>query len=457
MKVLIIGGGIAGLVSAYQLKRQCSNIEIIIAEKTQRTGGLIRTERTKEGFLIEHGPDGILTTKYDLSSLINRLHLQSHTIVTNHRHSGAYIARHNSLVRIPKGLNLFAPARPWTFLNSPLLSFQGKMRSAVEIFLPVTKQNKDESIGDFIQRRFGYELLERIAEPMMAGIYGSDLHALSLDSTLPEFSAIKNKSSITLSFMKKKDSHSIEGARYRQFISFDGGMEMFTQALSKKSTILTNKAAINITTCSNGYQTILNNESIQTDGVIITSPAYQAASLVRSFAPILGDELTSITYHSSVIATFAWKRSDIPHPLQGYGFLVPKIEEGFTLASTFSSVKWPKRAPEGWALIRVFLGGKGKEDILSYSTSTLEKIALRSLKRWLGIKNKPSLSRMDYYNNSMPQYKVSHAWRIKRIRDITANIPGLELAGSYMDGVGIPNTIKSANKAVRQLTTSLYV
>lgn len=458
-RVVIVGGGVAGLAAAYDLM-EAGGFEPLVLEASGRPGGTLRTEITDDGYVIEHGPDAILTEKPAAMRLAERVGLSDEVVSTNSKYRGAYVVCDGKLEMLPEGFALMAPTSLRPFVKTRILSWRGKARAALDLLLPRGGE-EDESLASFVERRFGRELLERLAQPMVGGIYGADPQRLSLRATMPRFLETERKHrSVMLGLRrgararmkaaKKKGGGKEAGARYGLFASFRQGVEMLPKAVAAAlgDRVRTNAPVERVEPREGGWTVHLaGGEQLEADAVVLATAAWRSAEMLRGTDAELAGMLEAIPYGSAATVTFAWPVEQIPRPLDAFGFVVPMVENRVTLAATFASVKWPSRAPEGKELIRVFLGGPGRDDIVDWDDEALVHAARSELGQLMGIEAEPELLRIDRYRKAMPRYELGHLDRIDAIEQRTASHPGLHLAGNGYRGVGIPDSILSGQKA----------
>lgn len=465
-RVVVVGAGVAGLAAAYRFREMAPEHEIVIVESTSRAGGLIRSECV-DGFVIEHGPDSILTEKPAALNLVTRLGLQERIVRTRSEHRGAYVVTRGRLERVPEGFALLAPSAWLPLMRSPILSLLGKLRTALEVLLPRGKQTSDESLGSFVRRRLGPEMLERLAQPMAGGIYGTAPDVLSLRATMPRFLELERKHrSVALGLMRRSKkappAQAASGARYGLFISFDQGLEVLTRTLAEslgeslKLGVRVERLESRGDGSARRYRLALSDgQELDADALILAIPARGVAPLVDGIDSILANHLRAIPYGSAVTATFAWRREEIPHSMDASGLVVPTVETRATMAATWASRKWPGRAPEGMELIRVFLGGEGREEVVDWSDEELVAAALRDLRAWMGIEAAPRLVRVDRYRKAMPRYRVGHLRRAESIAERLRNLSGLQLCGGAYTGVGIPDSVRTGEAAAEAIAAEL--
>lgn len=450
--VVIIGGGISGLAAAQRLLEQ--NVYVTILEASNRLGGTIQTEH-RDGFLLERGPDSFISEKPQAVELAKRLGLESRLIQTNEQFRRSFIVRDGRLRPVPEGFQLLAPSRLWPFITSDIFSVAGKARMAADLLLPRKHTNgtNDESLASFVRRRLGVEALDRMAQPMVGGIYTADPETLSLRATLPRFLEMEREHrSLILAMLRQGRAQKVgtSGARYSLFLSFDRGMQVLVDALAQiKADIRFNTLAVRLKREGAVWTiTTSDGEEIKADKVCIALPAYVAATLLNGH---LAEKLRQIKYASTATINFAYKRSAIAHPLNGFGFVVPFIEKRSLIACTFSSVKFSGRAPEGHVLLRAFAGGALQPEIFALDESEMAARVEADLRELLGIDEAPLFVETAKWERSMPQYEVGHLERVSEIEKMTSELPGLTLAGNAYRGAGIPDCIRSGEAAAETL------
>jgi len=470
-RIIIIGGGITGLAAAHRLvelaKENPPELEVTLLEASSRLGGTIQTER-REGFLLEYGPDSFISEKPEALELVKRLGLESQLIETNQEHRRSFIVRGGRLRPVPEGFQLLGPSRLWPFVTSDIFSWSGKARMALDLLLPRgnTNQNIDESLAQFVRRRFGREALDRMAQPMVAGIYTADPERLSLRATMPRFLEMERTDrSVILSLLKragtqnKIETNGTSGARYSLFLSFAGGMQTLVDKLSSKlpgSSIELNSKVVSLQFDRPSKDWLINTESgvsIRSDAVCLALPTYASAELLRDTDARLSDELRSISYASTATVNLAYQRDDVPHSLDGFGFVVPFIEKRSLIACTFSSIKFRDRAPNGFVLVRGFVGGALQPEMFALDDVEMLEGVQTDLKKLLGIERAPILSEVRRWPRSMPQYEIGHLDRVQRIDNQLAQLPTLKLAGNAYRGAGIPDCIRSGERAAEALAS----
>ncbi|MDT4898575.1 MAG: protoporphyrinogen/coproporphyrinogen oxidase [Acidobacteriota bacterium] len=470
LKVVIIGGGISGLAAAHRLVEQSAPLrnkpEVVLLEASPRMGGTINTKR-RDGFLLEAGPDSFISEKPEAIELVKRIRLASRLIETNPDHRRSFIVRRGRLHAVPEGFQLLAPSRFWPFVTTGIFSLPGKARMALDLVLPRSARangSDDESLAQFVRRRLGREALERMAQPMVGGIYTADPESLSLRATMPRFLEMEREHRSLIRAMWKQrrklsaaESKSTSGARYSLFLSFDEGMQTLVDALVARLNEVSLRLNTKAESLAFDEETkrwrigIGAAETISADAICLALPAYASAKLLRATDARLADELEAIPYASTATINLAYKRSGIPHALDGFGFVVPFIERRSILACTFSSVKFAGRAPTGFTLLRAFGGGALQPEMFALDEEAMIEAACRDLRQLLGITKPPLFAEVEKWPRSMAQYHLGHIERVERIEQHLGAFPTLKFAGNAFKGAGIPDCIRSGEAAADEI------
>jgi oxygen-dependent protoporphyrinogen oxidase len=468
-RIAVIGAGITGLSSALRLHVVNPDLEVHIFERDSQPGGKLRTERVN-GFTIEQGPDAFLSSKPGGVDLSERLGLQPRMVAPVPENRGSFILQRGKLQPLPQGLSGLVPGDIRQMFGSPLISPAGKARLAMEYFIPPRKGTSDESIASFMTRRFGQETWERMVEPLLTGIYAGHGDQLSLGATFPNLRALERTHGGILkgaaATRKEVAQRKGQPEPRKGFLSFDDGMAVLIEAAVDKAQA--NGTQIHL---GAGCTGIVRNEEARTftvtieeqgatrtetfDGVVVAVPAWVAAPLIREVAPVASETLASIEHSPSGLIAVAFPESQLTRPLKGYGYVVPRVEGRNVTAMTWVSSKWPNRAPAGQVLVRVFVGRAGREEVLQNDDDGLVSVALAELRDVLGLSVSPSLTRVQRWNKAMPQYTMGHLDRVDRIVSSIAHIPGIEIAGNMLRGVGIPDSITSGETAASNLLTDM--
>ena len=460
MRLVVVGGGITGLAAAHhalELARERRiALELTLVEARERLGGTIATERAG-GFLIEAGPDSFLSEKPWALALCRRLGLEDRLARTDDRYRKVFVWHAGRLHPLPDGWELLAPTRLAPFLSSRLFSWPGKLRMAFDLVLPRGIAD-DESLGAFVRRRLGREALERVAQPLVAGIYTADPDDLSLTATMPRFAELeKQERSIILGLRRARRrarETGVSGARWSLFVTLKEGMEELVAALATRlqpGTVLLKQRVAGVERRGDRWRVATaEGADLDADRVIVATESHAAARMLRYVDPTLATLLAEIPYASSATVTLGYRRADVAHPLDGFGFVVPHAQKRALLACTFSSVKYAGRAPEGDVLLRAFVGGALNEAVLELDDAPLVMRARAELREALGITAAPALARVFRWPKAMPQYHVGHLARVETIERRAGALPGLDLAGGAYRGVGIADCVRSGEAAAER-------
>jgi oxygen-dependent protoporphyrinogen oxidase len=457
LKLVVVGGGITGLAAAHRAvelaRERSTELDLTLVEARDRLGGTIATERAG-GFLVEAGPDSFLSEKPWALALCRRLGVENRLMPTDDRFRKVFVWRAGRLYSLPDGFQLLAPTKLGPFVRSGLFSWPGKLRMALDLVLP-RGVSDDESLGAFVRRRLGREALERVAQPLVAGIYTADPDDLSLAATMPRFCELERRErSVILGLWRanrRAPQAGTSGARWSLFVTFQGGMEEMVTALASRlppGAVLLKHRVDGIERNGRGWRVLGGlGPAVEADQVIVAAESYTASRILRYVDPALATLLGEIPYASSATVTFGYRRADVPHPLDGFGFVVPRTERRSVLACTFSSVKYPGRAPDGQVLLRCFVGGALNEGVLESDDGALIAGARDELREALGVTAEPMLTRVARWTKAMPQYHVGHGGRVEAIERCVAALPGLQLAGGAYRGVGIADCVRSGEAA----------
>jgi oxygen-dependent protoporphyrinogen oxidase len=460
MKVVVVGGGITGLAAAHRAMEVARELglalDLTLVEARERLGGTIATEHV-DGFLVEAGPDSFLSEKPWALALCRRLGVEDRLVRTDDRFRKVFVWHRGRLHPLPDGFQLLAPTALRPFATSSLFSMRGKLRMALDLVLP-RGGGDDESLGAFVRRRLGAEALERVAQPLVAGIYTADPDDLSLTATMPRFIELERKErSIILGLrraLRRAPLPGTSGARWSLFVTFAGGMEELVTTLGARlpagAAVLKQRVSGLGRAGQRWRVTTYEGGLFEADRVILATEAHATARLTRYLDPALATLLAEIPYASAATVSLGYRRADVPHALDGFGFVVPRTEGRALLAGTFSSVKYPGRAPEGHALIRGFLGGMLNAAMLAEDEAALIARARAELCLALGITAEPVLTRLHRWPASMPQYQVGHLTRVETIERLAAALPGLALCGGAYRGVGIADCVRAGEAAAEQ-------
>lgn len=468
-RLVIIGGGIAGLSAAYSAAKAEKFDQVTLIEADPRWGGKITTERVAfagSHFIIEGGPDTFLASKPWGVALCRQLGLEQRLHGTNPSQKNTYVLKKGRLQPLPEGLAMMIPSDVPSILRSRLISWVGKCRMGLDFLLPPKKTGGDESLGSFVSRRLGREAFENLIEPLMSGIYAGDGDQLSLASTFPYLRDLENTYGSlargALVLRKKNSASAVQGSR-SAFLTPTTGLAEVVEALvdflQTKIRLRPGKKVVQVSRgagLNSAFRIELESgEIFEADSMILATPAYVSGNLLAAIDPELGGTLLRIPYTSTATVSLAYHLADIPRKLDGYGYVIPRREGRKALACTWTSTKFPHRAPDGYGLIRVFVGRAGQD--IPWDESELLALAREELSLTLGIGAEPLVSRVFMWDAAMPQYNLGHPELLESIDRALENYPNLALAGNGYRGIGIPDCIHSGELAVNKILSGVGV
>jgi oxygen-dependent protoporphyrinogen oxidase len=433
-------------------------------------GGVIHTMH-EQGCLLEAGPDCWASNKPAGVELVRELGLEGELIGTREGVRRSFVLHHGTLKRLPEGFFLISPMSLGALLKTPILSRRGKLRMAWELLTPRLWGGHDESLASFVRRRFGQEALERIAQPMIAGIYTADPEKLSLKATFPQFIQYEQEHGSVIKALKAHAGRrgqigprgqtrsggqteidtKASGPRYGMFVTLKQGMGALSDALAAAlppDSIRLNANVLAIHPEPQGVSLALPSGPEQFDGAVVALPAPVAAGLLSGTDAALSSALNEIEYAGAAVVNFIFERKQIGHAMDGIGAVIPAIEGRKLIAFSFSSVKFEGRAPDDLAVVRVFMGGALAPQVARLPETDLRDTALAELRELIQLTGEPRFAHVASHRCAMPQYHVGHLDRATRIRELAAKHPALALCGNAFDGVGIPDCVRGANDAV---------
>jgi len=450
--VVIVGGGIAGLAAGYELTKR--RVPFVILESGARPGGVIFSEQVDD-FTIDAGPDSLLVQKPEGIRLAEEVGLGDRLVATKPPRL-AFIQRGGRLHPLAASSVLGVPTEVGPFLRTALFSWAGKIRMGAELFVPRRESAADESIGAFMTRRFGREATDYLAEPLLAGIHAGDVNRLSLQALFPRFvDAERTHGSLIRAFRHERHARRSGPAAQGAFRSLPGGLSELVTAVSNalpaNSLRLNTPVARVVVNGPEGYRVETSNGlALSARTLVLTTPAFVTARLLRSLDEPIARECDGVEYASTATVALAFPRAAVRHPLNGSGFVVPRVEGTGILAASWLSSKWPHRAPEGSALMRVFVGGTRDPQAVDRPDADLVRLSLAAITPLLGIEARPLFSRVYRWTRASAQHNVGHLTRVKTIERLLAARPGLFITGSGFRGVGIPDCVADGRATAAQ-------
>lgn len=470
MRIAIIGGGIAGLAAAYELekaRRAGAAVEYTLYEERPRLGGSLASE-VVDGAVLERGPDSFLTEKPAAAELCRELGLGDELMPSNDAARKTYIVTRNRLVALPDGLMFLVPTKLVPTALTRLFSVRTKMRMALELLHPPRPSEGDESVAALVERHFGQEAVDRLADPLLSGIYGGDATQLSAQTVLPRLVEMETKyGSLTRGMLAAhrkmramaKTSSKTQSGGGAIFTALRGGMNQLVDAITARldaASVRTATPVSGIEKTAQGWRVKTGGAGEDFDALIVAASAWIAGELLTPVDAVLGAELGGIPYSSSITVNLVYDERKIGPLPEGFGFLVPAVEGRAMLACTFAHRKFLGRTPPGKAVFRAFLGGMKRTDLLAESDEALVAVVRREMREILGAetfgaKVEPEYAQVTRWRRAMAQYAVGHKARMQRVNARVAALPGLRLVGNAYDGIGVPDCIRLGRKAAREL------
>jgi len=451
--IVIIGGGISGLSTAYYLAR--GGVPSTILESRPRLGGVIQTERV-EGCTIEAGPDSFLSAKPAAFDLIRELGLADQVIGSNDRDRVTYVRKGGRLVPLPDGLMMMVPTRILPLLTTSLLSWKTKFRMGMELLRAPRPKPGDESVAAFIQEHYGAEAVDYLAEPLLSGIYGGNPSQLSVASVLPRFVELANQyGSLTRGVLAARAKAGRARHTVPLFRTLQGGLGQLVDAI-----VGAIGAQVDVRPCR--AQTIQRAEAgfriklddgnwLEADQVVVACEAHSGSALLGGVDGRLAELLGTVPYSSSMTVALGFDAADFARAPHGFGFLVPKKERRRLVACTWVGAKFPHRVPEGKIVARCFLGGMEDAGVLGESDEAVAALVTRELQDIAGFTARPRFTRISRWPRSMAQYTVGHPQRLAEIQSRTPARCGLHLVGNAYEGIGIPDCIRMGRQAAARI------
>jgi len=485
--VIVVGGGIAGLAAGYYLQKNAAargvELSLTLLEAGDAWGGKIATERV-DGFVIEGGPDSFLATKPWGVALCRELGLEERLHGTNPLQKTTYVLHRGRLHPLPEGLPLMIPTSFGAVMRTGLLSWPARARMRLDYLLPPRRREDDESLGAFVSRRLGRPAYERLVAPLLSAIYAGDGDMLSLQATFPYLRELELRhggllkgapaARRELASAGRGENGGPEPSSRSLCLTPTTGLAEIVEALVERleqgganlrlAAPVRRLLLAEVATATPARQKLRqrqylavleNNETLRADGLILASPAYISGELLAGIDTAISAELAAIEYVSAATVSLAYLQEDLPRPLDGYGYVIPRHEGRRALACSWTSTKFPHRAPEGYALLRVFIGRAGQEGQISWDKPDLLEIARQELGETLGIHAEPALARTFIWDRAIPQYNLGHPERLARIHAALERWPNLALAGNGYTGIGIPDCIRSGEEAAERMLAAI--
>ena len=470
MRIAIVGGGIAGLAAAYELEKARAagaEVDYTLFESRPKLGGSLASEIV-DGAVLEHGPDSFLTEKPAAAELCRELGLGGDLLPSNDTARKTFIVVRNRMVALPDGLMFLVPTKLIPTALTRLFSLSTKIRMGMELLHPPRPAGGDESVASLVMRHFGQEAVDRLADPLLSGIYGGDATQLSAQTVLSRMVAMEREhGSLTRGMLaahrkmkaRAKTSSKAQNSGAAIFTALRGGMSQLVDALVARLNSASLRVATPVSAIarnSDGWTITANGKREDFDAVIMAAPAWATGALLAPVDSELSSDLGGIPYSSSITINLVYDEAKLGALPEGFGFLVPAVEGRSMLACTFVHRKFLGRTPPGKAVFRAFLGGARGAAMLAESDATLVRTVRREMSEILGSKIfsaalEPEYAQVSRWHRAMAQYAVGHRDRMQRINARVAALPGLRLVGNAYDGIGVPDCIRLGRQAAREL------
>jgi oxygen-dependent protoporphyrinogen oxidase len=462
LSAAIVGGGITGLATAYYLEQAAAaegwDITGVVLERDSRMGGKLLTT-TLDGFLVEGGPDSILTQKPWALRLLDELGMGGEVI--QQQANGVFLLHGGKLHRIPRGLVGPVPTKPLDLLGASFLTWRGKLRAGLEPLVPRRRDGEEESLGGFLRRRLGTDVAQNLVETFTAGVYAGDPLELGTRQLFPTLVDWEERHGSLAKGIRAARAHATVGSPPRPFVSLRRGMSSLPQAIAeglRSFKLLPGKRVTNIARGRGNERplyelTVDGGEPIIADCVALTIPAPGAASVLRTILPEAADLLDQMSFASTCSVSLAFRREAVGNPLDGSGFLVPRTEPSPVTGCTWSSAKWPGRAGEGWVLLRAFVGWAGDASFMQRDDPDLVRSVTEALRPLLDLRGEPERTWVQRWPEGMPQYKVGHGPWVESVDRAMSAEPGLFLAGASYRGIGVPDCVRQGQETAQRMAS----
>lgn len=457
-RVVIVGGGISGLATAYALQTRMPSAEILVLEAASRPGGTIWSERL-DGFLVEYGPNGFLDTKPSTVNLCRSLGLEPDLVPAGPAARHRYLFHGNRLFRLPEGMA--------SFVTTPLLSWRSKLAVLTEPFRPAKTDDADESVDQFFRRRTTQEIAETLADALVTGIHAGDPKLLSMAAAFPRLASLEKQYGSLLKGMRQLARERREAARREgrprssgsRILSFREGLRTLIETLRERlrSAPVTGVRVRQVSFTPEGTWTVQaeGREAWTADAVVLACPSYRAAELVADLDAQLAEHLEAIAYAPAIVVTLGYRRSDVPHPLDGFGHIVPQRLRADLLGSQWCSSIFPERAPQGCVVLRAICGGWNRRDLVSWEDGRLLQAVRQHYRQTLGVVAEPVFQHLVRWPQAIPQYHLGHQDRVRTIEACAARHRGLFLTGNAYHGVAMNDCTEQAEITAERVAASL--
>ena len=472
-RIAVIGAGVSGLTAAWYLERLLPSAQVDVFESSRQIGGVIQTTYI-DPFLVELGADNFATLVPDALQMVDDMGVRDEFIAPKPDHRIAQVVRGGKVLPIPNGFSLMQPTRLSSVLASPVLSPAGRLRLLAEFFVKPRKVDEDESVESFAVRRLGRECFDRLVEPIVGGIFTARAETLSMQAAMPQFVAMEREyGGLIRGAIAKRNSQSREersarqatGARYDQFLAPKQGMSWWLNQIAKalRNSIKLDRRVDTLFKNEENFWTVNTRSASESSertqshtgyhAVCIALPSPRSAQLLKPTHPRLASLLERIPYASSAVAVLAIKRSEIRPKAFCFGVVVPKIENRDCLAISLASEKYEGRCPPDLVLVRVFMGGAIRPELMDKSDDELLGLARKEVKELLGASSLPRWQTLVRWNEAMPQYMVGHPQLVVSIRQTLQDDKSLRLVGNAFDGVGIPQCVRLARQTAEHFAS----
>jgi oxygen-dependent protoporphyrinogen oxidase len=445
--VVIIGGGISGLSTAYYLSK--AGVASTIVEPRDYLGGVIRTEHV-DGCVLEQGPDSFISIKPAAVELIKEVGLGDDIIGSNDHSRKTYLKKNGRLIVMPDGLMMMVPTKIVPVALSPLLGIGTKLRMGMEWFRKPAGAMPDRSVAEFVADHYGQEAVDYLAEPLLSGIYGGDPRQLSAPAVLAQMVALETKyGSLTKGVIASR--RAATGPLFRTLKSGLGALTAKLETSIQPHTKVIRATAESIERTAEGFRVRAAAQWIAAENIVLCCQAYNAAALLTGIDSRLAELLNATGYNSSMTIAFGFDAAGFHNPIPGHGFLIPKVERKRLAAGTWVATKFSHRAPDNRVVLRCFVGG----DAMNGSDDEIVAEVLAELRDLIGLTAKPIFTRVARWHRSMAQYTVGHNKRLEEIRARLAQMPGLHVTGNAYEGIGIPDCIRMGKQAANAIVPKL--